>query len=98
MNHIGAAGNGHPPPLGHAPYYSPGTAQTPQSSVPTVPVDIIAVANLASVVTKMLTGIASHAQCSVAAVAEVLLTGHYKGMKDVFSVFCHTFGANYHNG
>ena len=35
--------------------------------------DDIAVANLASMVAKMLTGIASHTQCSVAAVAEVLL-------------------------
>ena len=41
FNHIGAAGNDHPLPRppGHAPYYSPGTAQTPQSSVPAVPAD-----------------------------------------------------------
>ena len=57
FNHVGAAGNGHPPPPGHAPYYSPGTAQTPQSSVPAVPADDIAVANLASMVAKMLTGV-----------------------------------------
>jgi hypothetical protein len=73
MNHIGAAGNGHPPPAGHAPYYSPGTAQTPQTPVPIVPADDVAVANLAAMVAKMLTGIAFHAQCSVGAVAEVLL-------------------------
>ena len=74
FNHIGAAGNGHPPPAGHSPYYSPGTAQTAQSSVPAVPADDVAVANLASMVAKMLTGIAFHAQCSVTAVAKVLLT------------------------
>ena len=33
MNRIGAAGNGRPPTLGHTPYYSPGRAQAPQSSV-----------------------------------------------------------------
>ena len=35
---------------------------------------VCAVANLASMVAKMLTSIAFHAQCSVTAVAEVLLT------------------------
>ena len=34
----------------------------------------VAVANLASVVARMLTGIASHTHCSVAAVAEVLVS------------------------
>ena len=56
MNHIGAAGNGHPPPAGHAPYYSLGTVQTPQTPVPIVPADDVAVANLAAMVAKMLTG------------------------------------------
>ena len=74
FNHVGAAGNGHPLPAGHAPYYSPGTTQTPHTSVPAVPADDVAVVILAAMVAKMLTGIASHAQCSVAAVAEVLLT------------------------
>ena len=61
------------PYAGHAPYYSPGTAQTPQTPVPIVPADDVARANLAAMVAKMLTGIAFHAQCSVRVVAEVLL-------------------------
>ena len=29
FNHIGSAGNGHPPPTGHAPYYAPGSHPPP---------------------------------------------------------------------
>ena len=72
FNHIGPAGNSHPPPVGHTPYYSPG--QAPHTNPPIVPPDDAAVANLAAMVANMLTGIASHTQCSVVAVAEVLLT------------------------
>ena len=65
VNHVGAAGNDHPPPADHAPYCSPGTTQTPHTSVPAIPADDVAVANLAAMVAKTLAGIASHAQCSV---------------------------------
>ena len=78
MNHIGAAGNGPPPPPSHTPHCSPGRSQAPQSSIPTIPADDVAVANLASMVAKMLTGIAFHTRCSVSAVAKVLLTTLYR--------------------
>ena len=71
FNHIGAAGNGHPPPPGHTPYYPP--ASHPPLVVPIEGEDV-AVANLASMVARMLSGIASQAQCSVAAVSEVLVS------------------------
>ena len=72
FNHVGAAGNGHPPPPGHAPYYAPGS-QPPVVGSQAEGEDV-AVANLASMVARMLSGIASQAQCSVAAVSELLVS------------------------
>ena len=36
FNHVGSAGNGHPPPPGHAPYYAPGShpVTNPVASAP----------------------------------------------------------------
>ena len=63
------------PPPGHAPYYAPGShpVANPVASAPPEGEDV-AVANLASMVARMLTGIASHTHFSVSAIAEVLVS------------------------
>ena len=100
FNHVGSAGNGHPPPPGHAPYYAPGS-QPPVVGSQSEGEDV-AVANLASMVARMLSGIASQAQCSVAAVSELLVSklqrrrmmSAAKRSKDVPGEISSALGAN----
>ena len=68
FNHVGEAGNGHPPPAGHfAPQaYTPPPAAAEADAIET------AVANLAEVLPRVLAGVAARACISVALVADVL--------------------------
>ena len=68
FNHDGEAGNGHPPPAGHS---APQT-YAPQPAAAEADATETAVANLAEVLSRMLTGVAARACVSVALVADVL--------------------------
>ena len=74
FNHIGEPGNGHPPPDGHTvppPYVPPPAHSTPNPTAGPDQTDA-AVANLAAVLSRLLTGLAARACTSVALVADVL--------------------------
>jgi hypothetical protein len=68
FNHVGEAGNGHPPPAGH----SAPQAYTPPPAAAEADATEAAVANLAEVLSRMLAGVAARTCISVALVADVL--------------------------
>jgi hypothetical protein len=67
VNHIGDAGNGHPPPPGHSappPYVAPAGAEAEETDE--------AVANLAGVLARLLQGMSATCNCSVSALVSVI--------------------------
>ena len=66
FNHVGEAGNGHPPPVGH----SVPQSYVPQPAAAEADATEAAVANLVGVLSRMLAGVAARACTSVALVAD----------------------------